>query len=251
MVEAGPGLAVVVVLLVAIAVLAVRATGLPLGRAVVTAAGRAVVQLAVVSAVLVVLLGSMPLTLLYVAFMAGVATVTCARRTGTDVRRPWVAVPIVAGAAPVVALVLASGVVPWEPSAVLPIAGILIGNAMTATTLAVKRMTDELQGRLGEYEAGLSLGLLPRTAVLEVARPSAELALVPDLDKTRTVGLVTLPGAFVGVLLGGGSAVEAGAAQLLVLIGILAAQAVCVLVTVQLVGARRALPDALRTRLVA
>ena len=40
------------------------------------------------------------------------------------------------------------------------------------------------------------------------------------------MGLVTLPGAFVGVLLGGGTALEAGATQVLVLIGLLATQAI-------------------------
>ena len=29
-------------------------------------------------------------------------------------------------------------------------------------------------------------------------------AIIPALDQTRTVGLVTLPGAYIGVLLGGG-----------------------------------------------
>ena len=39
---------------------------------------------------------------------------------------------------------------------------------------------------------------------------------------------MTLPGAFVGVLLGGGSPLEAGAAQLLVLVSLLAAQVLAV-----------------------
>ena len=47
------------------------------------------------------------------------------------------------------------------------------------------------------------MGLSRREAVSLVARPAAALALVPGLDQTRTVGLVTLPGAFVGVLLAG------------------------------------------------
>jgi putative ABC transport system permease protein len=62
---------------------------------------------------------------------------------------------------------------------------------------------------------------------------------MPALDQTRTVGLVTLPGAFVGVLLGGGDPLQAGAAQLLVLVGLLAAESVAVLVTVELVARRR------------
>jgi ABC-type iron transport system FetAB permease component len=64
------------------------------------------------------------------------------------------------------------------------------------------RLREELTNRRGEVEAALAPGLLPRDAVLEVARPSAATALLPPLDRTRTVGLVTLPGAYVGVLLG-------------------------------------------------
>jgi putative ABC transport system permease protein len=78
---------------------------------------------------------------------------------------------------------------------------------------------------------------MPRDAVLEVCRPAAGTALVPALDQTRTVGLVTLPGAFVGVLLGGGSAVQAGATQLLVLIALLAVEGIAVVVTLELVAA--------------
>jgi putative ABC transport system permease protein len=48
-----------------------------------------------------------------------------------------------------------------------------------------------------------------------------------------SIGLVTLPGAFVGVLLGGGSAVQAGATQLLVLVALLAVDAVAVAITVE------------------
>jgi putative ABC transport system permease protein len=60
--------------------------------------------------------------------------------------------------------------------------------------------------------------------------------MFPALDQTRSVGLVTLPGAFVGVLLGGGSPVQAGAAQVLVLIGLLAVETVAVLAAVELVA---------------
>lgn len=80
------------------------------------------------------------------------------------------------------------------------------------------------------------MGFLPRDAALEICRLSAGQALVPALDQTRTVGLVTLPGAFVGVLLGGGSPVQAGATQLLVLVALLAVEAIAVAVTIELVS---------------
>jgi putative ABC transport system permease protein len=50
---------------------------------------------------------------------------------------------------------------------------------------------------------------------------------------------VTLPGAFVGVLLGGGTALEAGAAQVLVLIGLLAAQAITTAALLRLIATGR------------
>lgn len=75
------------------------------------------------------------------------------------------------------------------------------------------------------------------------AVPLTGVALVPALDRTRTVGLVTLPGAFVGVLLGSGDPVRAAGAQILVLVGLLAAETVAALVTVELVARQRIVRD--------
>lgn len=109
---------------------------------------------------------------------------------------------------------------------------------MSATSLAGRRALDELESRRGEFEAGLALGFSDREAAMLVIHRSAAEALVPAIDQTRTVGLVTLPGAFVGVLLGGGSPLSAGAAQALVLIGLLAAETVAAAVTVEMVARR-------------
>ena len=105
--------------------------------------------------------------------------------------------------------------------------------------LAGQRALDELRVRHGEMEAGLALGLPERDARLEIARPAAATALIPGLDQTRTVGLVTLPGAFVGMLIGGASPLLAGAVQLFVLVALLAVQAVAVTVVLELVARGR------------
>jgi putative ABC transport system permease protein len=193
--------------------------------------------------------GSLTLSAAFVALMVAVATATAAGRiSGRPAREPAVrrrlaavAVPVAGAALPVAALVVGSGAVPLRGVAVIPVAGILIGGAMTAASLAGRRMREEITARRGEVEAALSLGLPSRDAVLLVARDSAATALVPPLDQTRTVGLVTLPGAFVGVLLGGGSPLQAGAAQLLVLVGLLATDVVAVWITGELVARGRLL----------
>ncbi|HEX5541308.1 MAG TPA: ABC transporter permease [Micromonospora sp.] len=236
----GPLLAAVLLALAGYAGLTAAIGRLGIGRQIVTASVRAVGQLAAVSAVIVGVLRSPALTAAFIALMYTVASVTAIGRMKAERRGWWTAgAAIGVGVAPILAALLLSGLVPLRTVSVLPIAGILIGGAMTATTLCGRRTLEELRTRRGEYEAGLALGLQPREAALEVARGSAPLALVPAIDQTRTVGLVTLPGAFIGVLLGGASPVQAGAIQVLVLIALLAVEAVATLVILQLVAAGR------------
>jgi putative ABC transport system permease protein len=166
--------------------------------------------------------------------------VTSTGRIGTPRDQlPWVAFAIACGAVPVLALIFASGVVPFNGPGIIPMAGIVVGNMMTAATLTGRRAYDEIAGSFGSYEAGLALGMTSPEAAFEVVQPTAKEALTPGLDQTRTVGLVTLPGAFIGVLLGGGTPLEAGAAQILVLIGLMAGQAVTSAVLLRLIAAGR------------
>lgn len=235
-VRIGAGPAVVLVVLVAVALGAAVVGRLGTGRGTVTAAVRAAVQLALVSAVILVVVRSLVAAVAFVLVMLVTASLTSARRMTSDRSGLLAAVPIAAGTAVVLTLVMAGGAVPLTGIAVVPVSGIVIGGAMTATSLAGRRALDELAARRGEYEAALSLGLLERDAALEVVRHSAAQALVPALDQTRTVGLVTLPGAFVGVLIGSGDPVQAGAAQLLVLVGLLAAESIAVVIVLELVA---------------
>lgn len=235
-VEVGPALAVALVLLVVLAVAVGRYGDLGQGRATVVAALRACVQLALVALVLETIVDTLGLSALFVLFMFVVATLTAANRLGQTRHTAWCAVPIGLGALPVVGLLLALGVVPTEGVPVIAVSGILIGGAMTAQAVAGRRALDDLYRRKGEVEAALALGLVDRDAALLIARPAAAQALIPGMDQTRTVGLVTLPGAFVGSLLGGATPVEAGGVQVLILVALLAVQSVAVVVTVELVA---------------
>lgn len=240
-VDFGWPLAAVLVLLIAAAALVVGFGGLGAPWPVAIAAVRSVGQLAAVSFVIVLVLRSGWLTAGFVLFMFSVAAWTSAART-TARRGRWAAAAIAGGVAPVLGLLLVTGVVPRHPLAVIPIAGIFIGGAMTATSLAGRRALDELVERKGEYEAALALGFMNQDAIRLIVRPTAGQALVPVLDQTRTVGLVTLPGTFVGILLGGGSPLQAGATQLLVLLALVTIEAIAVLITVELVAAQRLIP---------
>ena len=245
-------LGVVLVVLVLVGVVASRLGRLDVGRDTVVSSLRAVVQLAIVSLVIAAALESLWGSLLFAGVMLAVASWTAAGRTGVPRRGPTQVVLVGAalggGALPVIALILGSGVIPFNGPGLVPTAGIIIGNTMTAAVLAGRRAFDELERSFGAYEAGLAIGLTSPASAIEVLQPSAKEALSPGLDKTRTVGLVTLPGAFVGVLLGGGTPLEAGAAQVLVLVGLVAAQAITTTVLLRLIAQARLVRTTLADR---
>ncbi|WP_418277365.1 ABC transporter permease [Isoptericola jiangsuensis] len=245
-VEPGWGLAAALVALVVVAVVVSAVGRLRQERQIASAAARAVVQLAAVSLVIAAALASWWWSALVVLVMVGVAVATAARRTGAGRAWPWVALAMLTGLLPVLTVVFLSGAVPWQPAALVPVAGIVIGGTMTALSLAGRRAFAGLREERGAYEAGLSIGLPRAEAVGLVVDRRLPEALLPGMDQTRTVGLVTLPGAFIGVMLGGGSPVQAGAAQVLVLCALLAAQTIVVSVVGRLVRAGRLLPADLR-----
>ncbi|AWI28339.1 ABC transporter permease [Streptomyces tirandamycinicus] len=233
------GIVLAVLLAAAACVAAVAHLGPGRAREMVVAGLRAAVQLGAVSLVIGWAVRSVPLLFAFLLVMYAVAVRTAGRRVTPNGTWWLTALPIGAGVVPVVAALLLTGLVPVKGIALIPVTGILIGGGLTATVLAGRRALDELTTRHGEVEAGMAIGLSDRDARLEVVRDAAADALLPGLDQTRTVGLVTLPGAFVGMLLGGASPLQAGAVQLFVLVALMAVQAVAVAVVLELVSRGR------------
>ena len=249
-IDPGWPVAAALVLLMALTLAAHRFSGFGLGREALVAGLRACLQLGVAAAVITAVIGSLALSALLALVMFAMAVLTTSRRVEAWGAWPWAAAAMACGVLPVLAVVLATGAVPLTGVAVVPIAGIIIGNAMTAHTLAGRRTFAALREEHSQYEACLSLGLLPARGIEEIIHRRTPEALLPGLDQVRTTGLVTLPGAFIGVMLGGGSPAQAATAQVLVLFGIMAAQTVTVSVAERLIEARRLLPADLARTLI-
>jgi putative ABC transport system permease protein len=128
------GVALLVLTVVAAAVTGLA--GLGIARGVATAAVRAVLQLGAVSVVIIGVVHSLWLSLAFVVVMLGVAAVTSARRMTRQRNGLLAAVPIAVGAAPVIGVVVLTGAVPMTGIALVPVCGIVIGGAMTVTSLA-------------------------------------------------------------------------------------------------------------------
>lgn len=246
-----PGLpvALAVVVLLAVTVAAYVVGDLPRPGSAVLAAARAVLQLGVAALVITAVVRSLVLSVLLLCAMFVVAVGTTVRRVGAPRAWPWATLAMLAGLAPVVAVVLLTRTVPPTGLALVPVVGILAGNTMNGHTLTCRRAFDALREEHAQYEAGLSLGLTRSQAVGEVVHRRVPEALVPGLDQVRTAGVVTLPGAFIGVLLGGGTPAQAATAQVLVLVGIMAAQTTTAVVAERLIRSGRLLPADLRASL--
>ncbi|MGV8846880.1 ABC transporter permease [Tessaracoccus sp.] len=208
------------------------------------AAVRAAVQLLLVSYLVGWAVSSPGWAFALVGVMFVIGVITTARRVGLDSPRAWLAAALAmaAGAAPVLTIIFITGAAPLVGTAIIPLAGILVGNMMTAHTLFARRALSDLQDGFGLYEARLSLGYDRAVSIREVVRDAVGEALIPALDQTRTAGIVSLPGAYIGVLLGGGTPLEAGAAQVLVLVGVIAGQPLTALVARELMSAGWLLP---------
>ncbi|GGO92737.1 ABC transporter permease [Nocardioides phosphati] len=209
-----PGLVLVAVATVALA----RAFRVGIGWQPVAALARAAAQLAVIAILLKGVL-SAPLSAVgFLALMLLTATVTAGGRIHAIPHgRRIAAIGVVAGAGTALALALSLRLVPFDARHVIALSGIVIGNAMSASTLAGRRFAHDAAVRRGEVEGWLALGARPRRAYDEILRTAVAESLLPNLDQTRATGLVTLPGAFVGALFAGAPPGEAAQFQLVVL----------------------------------
>lgn len=215
-----------VLLLVAVATAVLLASRAEAPWAPAVAILRGAAQLAVISLVLSGIIRSPVLIAVALVVMFSVAVVTAARRLGTlrESALP-VAVSMALGIVVTGAVVFGTGAIELSPRYALAVGGIVIGNAMTIATISGRRFRELLVDQWDTVEGWLALGAPPRRATEALVRRAVSAALVPSVDQTKTTGLVTLPGAFVGAVFGGLSPLEAGRFQIVVLAGIATAGA--------------------------
>jgi UDP-glucose/iron transport system permease protein len=202
---------------------------LGLQRQILVAAARALVQLLLVGAALTLVISpGRPIwwSWLWAALMVAYAS-TVARRRAPDVPHLLSLALASFTAAAVVTLGVLFGlhVFPLNGRTLVPIAGMMIGNSMTATVLAGRRLTDELRDKRDEVEARLALGQSSRQAATPYVRAALRAALTPQIETTKATGLVFLPGAMTGLILAGVAPLQAVLVQAVVMFLVLAATA--------------------------
>jgi putative ABC transport system permease protein len=131
-------------------------------------------------------------------------------------------------------LVVALGVFEAKPRFLVPVGGMVIGNAMTAAAVSLNRLGDEMRSAAARVEATLALGATSTQAALPIVRRSLRSGMIPLVDSTKTTGLIFFPGTMVGMLLAGADPIDAVRLQLVLLWVLLGSVAVAAVVATSL-----------------
>lgn len=215
--------------LVAVAVSISLWQRLGLERQIVWAATRALVQLLLVGAALALIIEpGRPLvwSWLWVVAMIGYAG-DVARRRAPEVPAmlPLAVAAFAAAAVVALTVIFALRVLPLEGRTLVPIAGMMVGNSMTATVLVARRLVDELRDKRDEVEARLALGQPSGGAAKPYLRTALRAAISPQIETTKATGLVFIPGAMTGLILAGVSPTQAVLVQAVVMFLVLGSAA--------------------------
>lgn len=228
----------------AAAVVLLRLVGVRSGLDPLWALVRAAAQLALLVLVLRWVLTSTGWVAAWLAVMAIVATLTSARRIGWDARAIVTAAAAVTGSATGALLtVFGTGALALDPQYLLALGGITLGGVMTVTTLTGRHTLELLAEHRAEIEGLLALGATMRQATSRFRARAIRTALIPSFDQTRSTGLVTLPGAFVGAVFAGADPLEAGLFQVAVLASIAFGGTIAAITTAECLGSPRTLRE--------
>lgn len=224
-----PALAIGLIALLTITVATRLALRINLAIPTIMATMRGAGQLAIAALIITAAATQWWSTCLVLLAMLLTATITTARSIGATKKStaPILGCLGLAGIPPL-AILGAVGALPATGIAVIPICGILFGNTMAAHTIFGRRAFSALAEHHDTLEQYLALGIRPATATRQIIHPHIPEGFITGLDAVRTTGIVTLPGAFIGVMLGGGTASQAATAQIVVIFGILCSQSLAV-----------------------
>ncbi len=181
-------------------------------------------QLALVSLILMALIewharGSLwlPAAALLVVGMAAIGGRRSAQRTPDMPQAFRITTSSIAfGSVLALSVLLLAGALPLRPEFLIPLAGMAFGNSMDICSLTMERITREFRMNRGAVEARLSLGASSAQAMEEVDRMAVRAALIPTIDRMKTLGVIFIPGAMAGLIMAGVEPLVAAQFQLVI-----------------------------------
>lgn len=126
----------------------------------------------------------------------------------------------------------------WLPQYFIPLAGMVVGNSMTALSLSLDRLLSDLKTKRDEVEMRLCLGATAEEASRKILRDALRAGMIPSINSLTGVGLVFLPGMMTGQILAGADPMLAIRYQIVVMFMIVASTALTVVTVLFIVRKR-------------
>ena len=115
---------------------------------------------------------------------------------------------------------------PWyTPQYLIPLLGMVLGNALNGICLGVDRFLDNLVNQQEQIELLLTLGATRWEAAQQSFQDAIRTGMMPITNSMMVTGLVSLPGMMTGQILAGANPVEAVRYQIVIMFMIAAAVA--------------------------
>ncbi len=182
------------------------------------AAARAIIQILIMGSVLMAVfrVDSRLLDALVLSAMVLAAAVIASRRIKVKGGFRIALASVFSASALVILPMALLGVFDLVSSFLIPISGMVIGNAMNTTALSLDRLQREMEtGRKG-IEALLALGVDVEHATRAAVKQSVSAALIPSLNAMKSMGIVHIPGLMTGMLLSGADPIFAAEMQAII-----------------------------------
>jgi len=107
---------------------------------------------------------------------------------------------------------------PWyAPRFVLPILGMILGNAMNGVSLGLDAALDGFTQKRDAIDTLLAHGATPQEATRDVVRNAVRRGTIPILNAMAAAGAISIPGMMTGQILAGESPARAAAYQAFIL----------------------------------
>jgi putative ABC transport system permease protein len=123
---------------------------------------------------------------------------------------------ILIGSSLVLIVLAISKAMPLEPQFIIPLSGMAFGNSMVICSLTLERLMREVRLNRLLIETALSLGANSKQTLESYGRLSIQASLIPTIDRLKTLGIIFIPGAMAGLLIGGTDPLVAAEYQIIV-----------------------------------
>jgi len=228
-------------MLVLVALLVSQKEKLGLHKDILWSVARAIIQLTIVGYVLHYLFdfNNRWLTLLMVLFICVNAALNARKRSKRIGKAFLISLSAIGfGTGLTLTILVLSGALAFVPMQVIPVSGMIAGNAMVAVGLCYTQLNQRFADNRQQIEEMLSLGASVKRASAQLVRESIRAAMIPTVDAAKTVGLVSLPGMMSGLIFAGIDPVQAIKYQIMVTFMLLGTAAISTIIAAWL-GYRR------------